>query len=114
MGCAPSSPRQKKDDALLAYVKASYQKEFTHPSAHPALEITSATYTDLAAGLGEWGMSNKDSQHLKTVLRAYISRYTCIDKYVVIIYKNQAWMFKTVYNDEIEHYRVITILPPRA
>ena len=74
----------------------------------------SATYTDLAAGLGEWGMNNKDSEHLKTVLRAYISRHVCIDKYVVIIYKNQAWMYKTLYNNEIEQYCVITILPPSA
>lgn len=114
MGCVPSTPQQHKDNALLLFTKTSYLKTFAHPSVYPVIEIMSATYTDLSNGLNDWGMNNKDAQHLKTVLRAYVTANACIDKYVVILYKNQAWMYKTLYNDEIDHYRVITIQPPRA
>jgi len=114
MGCATSSPREQKQNALLSYANTRFQKSFTYPSAYPVLEITSATYTDLCAGVDDWGMNNKESQHLKAVLRAYITANTCIDKYVVIIYKQQAWMFKTVYNDDKEQYRIITIMTPKA
>lgn len=109
MGSCASCQSQKYEP--LNYAKVTFQPTFSHPSAYPMMEITSATFTDLWTAMNDWNMGNKEYEHLEKALHAYMKENTCIDKYIVVIYRNQAWQFRTVYNDSVEQYRVITILP---
>jgi hypothetical protein len=114
MGSCKSVPqlsREKLD--LLKHVKVSFQPTFSHPSVYPMLEIYSATFTDIWNAMNDWNMGNKEYEHVENVLNTYMKENTCIDKYVVVIYRKQAWQFRTVQNDSVEQYRIITILPSR-
>ena len=114
MGSCKSVPQLSREKAdLLKYAKIEFQPTFTHPSVYPMMEINSATFTDVWTAMNDWNMGNKEYEHVQNVLRTYMKEHTCIDKYIVVIYRKQAWQFRTVYNDSAEQYRIITILPLR-
>lgn len=114
MGACKSIPQSTRErERALKYVKVAFQSTFSHPSVYPMMEIHSATFTDVWNAINEWNMGNKEYEHLQNVLQVYMKENTCIDKYIVVKFRNQAWQFQTVYNDSIEQYRVITILPKR-
>jgi len=75
------------------------------------IEINSTTFTDMRNAITDWHQNNKEFEHVQNVLHAYMKQNTCIDKYLVIVYKKQAWQFSTLYNDGVQQYRIITILP---
>ena len=98
---------------ILSYIKVSFQPTFTHPTSSQSMEVNTFTFKYVWNGMNDWQTNNTENEHLRNVLYTYMKYNVCIDKYFAVIYRNRVWTFHSIYNDGIEQYRVLTILPPK-
>jgi len=89
----------------------SFQTKFSHNKMTNIFNISSATAPDMiqALELCDWTDKNNINE-LKHLLRLYMDKNGCIEKYIILKYKGKVWQFNTFYNDSIDCYRIITII----
>jgi hypothetical protein len=91
--------------------KVRFADSFTHTRQHPAVEIQSATFTEMWESLKvmEWNVKEGRYAEFEEALHAYMQLNVCMESHIVVTYLGNAWQFDTVYNDSMGTYRIISI-----
>jgi len=88
-----------------------FQTKFSHDKFTNIFNISSATAPDMIQALEQCEWTDKNNiKELKHLLRLYMDKNGCIEKYIILKYKDKVWQFNTFYNDSIDCYRIITIM----
>ena len=98
-------------DEEASKFKTTFQTEFSHNKITNTFNIYSATVSDMieALELCDWTDKNNIIE-LKQLLRMYMDKNGCVEKYIILKYKDKVWQFNTFYNDSLDCYRIITIM----
>ena len=89
-------------DKEASKFKTTFQTTFSHNKITNIFNISSATAPDMiqALELCDWTDKNNIVE-LTHLLRLYMNKNGCIEKYIILKYKDKVWQFNTFYNDSL-------------